>query len=471
MEFKKNTQVKSLLIIDELQDKSQNFETETCTTDRECNTKSIKVIRADSYLKEPGILSISPTQLTFTRDLKNEKNRATEEEKHINVAIESMLNDIIMCEYASTGSHKNTQEKNMLKLLMRNDVVYLFEIPSEQYSKELQTAYQLIGKYCKQQFCTSSDVNLSEPAGKRASVVRVDKYLHSVGQLKVSATHLYFQPNDSDNKIDSAVEHNISDILALEYISLENKKEGSQTNILKILVSNNSLNLFEATSIEENANLIAIYNFLQKNKNNTKSCHDSNVSKQTTTKSGAKSIRINTKKIQSRNSCTLDISISSICTTRQLTQVIANCPGYAELWNWKLCYSLQKDGSSLVTFFENCKNTVQSILLVKDEQGHVFGAFVDTFWRNVPEYGGSVDCFVWHFDEQDKLCVYKSTGYNRFYAHSDYNGIIIGEGGTPALYINADFCLGRTTKCNTFASPPLTSDNFSIISFEVYGVE
>ncbi|ETO01266.1 hypothetical protein RFI_36174, partial [Reticulomyxa filosa] len=96
---------------------------------------------------------------------------------------------------------------------------------------------------------------------------------------------------------------------------------------------------------------------------------------------------------------------SSILESLQFKEILMNCSYRVDLWNWKLVYSIQRDGIS-----------TDSILLIKDKHSHVFGAFVDAPWINC----------------KDKyLRVYKSCGLQNFFLRSDISSITVGTGECP----------------------------------------
>lgn len=48
---------------------------------------------------------------------------------------------------------------------------------------------------------------------------------------------------------------------------------------------------------------------------------------------------------------------------------------------WKLLYSINKDGVSFQTFYAYLKNRDNTVILIKDKKGKIFGAYMSEAWR------------------------------------------------------------------------------------------
>ncbi|KAB5542617.1 oxidation resistance protein 1 [Coniochaeta sp. 2T2.1] len=66
---------------------------------------------------------------------------------------------------------------------------------------------------------------------------------------------------------------------------------------------------------------------------------------------------------------------------------------------WNLVYSLDQDGASLATLYEKCSRyqgrRVGFVLVVKDHEGGIFGAYLSDFPHPSPKYFGTGECFLW----------------------------------------------------------------------------
>lgn len=48
---------------------------------------------------------------------------------------------------------------------------------------------------------------------------------------------------------------------------------------------------------------------------------------------------------------------------------------------WKLLFTIDTDGESLQTFYNNVKNRDHTVLLIKDENGYIFGSYNQEAWH------------------------------------------------------------------------------------------
>ncbi|KAL2127892.1 hypothetical protein VTI74DRAFT_10021 [Chaetomium olivicolor] len=66
---------------------------------------------------------------------------------------------------------------------------------------------------------------------------------------------------------------------------------------------------------------------------------------------------------------------------------------------WRLVYSLEQDGASLATLYEKCGRfagrRVGFVLVVKDLEGGLFGAYLSDPPHPAPKYFGTGECFLW----------------------------------------------------------------------------
>lgn len=179
--------------------------------------------------------------------------------------------------------------------------------------------------------------------------------------------------------------------------------------------------------------------------------------------------------ITRRSLTEMDIDgISNILSNKlQLNHIISRCPERYQYMKWKCSYSLLNHGCSMQTFYSNTEDTQQSVMIIKDQSNNIFGAFLDSKWKaEYHHYAGSNECFVYkfHFESNEySIFEYHHTGEKPYFVQSDYDGITIGAGECPAIYIQNDLLLGRTTKSDTFTSEPLSSNPiFQIKDIEIW---
>jgi len=179
------------------------------------------------------------------------------------------------------------------------------------------------------------------------------------------------------------------------------------------------------------------------------------------------------------------------CTSGyQLRQIISLCPSRTHISKWKLFYSTAVHGISMNTLYANCETVAESLLVIKDTSNHIFGAFIDVEWIAATDYRGTMDCFVFQLVDNDgdddnaerkeednannenktKAIVYRASGQKAYFIRNDMESITIGAGECPAIYIDADLNIGRSTSCTTFNSPCLVPNTpFQITTLEIWG--
>jgi len=75
------------------------------------------------------------------------------------------------------------------------------------------------------------------------------------------------------------------------------------------------------------------------------------------------------------------IGKSEILTEVMISNFIAKLPNYMQFCKWKCLYQMSQDGCSTITFFERLREYEQSILVIRDSKGWVFGCFCQEAWR------------------------------------------------------------------------------------------
>lgn len=130
-------------------------------------------------------------------------------------------------------------------------------------------------------------------------------------------------------------------------------------------------------------------------------------------------------------------------------------------------YSTGDDHQTLKMFYKAMSKTSQTILLIKDSNNYVFGAFCSQQWTPQNKYYGDGDCFV--FTLWPRFNVYKWSRLNLFFQFSNNSSIGVGGGfeGDFGIFLDADLRRGFSGFCETFTSPCLASEK----DFECFGIE
>ncbi|XP_066570050.1 MTOR-associated protein MEAK7 isoform X2 [Amia ocellicauda] len=146
---------------------------------------------------------------------------------------------------------------------------------------------------------------------------------------------------------------------------------------------------------------------------------------------------------------------------------------------WRFLFSTRLHGES---FSQLCGQVVRkgpTVLVLRDNRGHVFGGFASQSWEIKPKFQGNNQCFL--FSLCPSLSVYTDTGYNDHYMYLNQgqqtmpNGL--GMGGQHyyfGLWLDSDFGKGHSRAkpcCSTYSSPQLSAEEeFILDCLEVWAV-
>jgi len=136
-------------------------------------------------------------------------------------------------------------------------------------------------------------------------------------------------------------------------------------------------------------------------------------------------------------------------------------PGTIRLSKWKLLFTTCEDGYSHLTFYDRLEDAPETILVIKDTKGYVFGAFLTEEWNLTSKFYGDGYSFVFSFMDGDDLELYPATGENDLYQQSDRDGIIIGGSDNSSqrssLTISDRFSRGHSGVSNCYNNHRLCS--------------
>lgn len=119
---------------------------------------------------------------------------------------------------------------------------------------------------------------------------------------------------------------------------------------------------------------------------------------------------------------------SEILSIQKMWSLWEQLPPYLQSRNWKLAYSPKSHGTSLQAFMRCASEMTQSILVIKDQDGFVFGGFASDSWNFNRIYYGTGDCFLFSFKDGEDLKCYFPTGKNDYYMMADHESIVMGGG-------------------------------------------
>ncbi|KAI1719089.1 TLD domain-containing protein [Ditylenchus destructor] len=165
-----------------------------------------------------------------------------------------------------------------------------------------------------------------------------------------------------------------------------------------------------------------------------------------------------------------------------IRQIVDILPPRAEGYPWVNIYNSEKHGFSLATLYRKMSEWTEELspvlLVIRDVQGHVFGAVASTALRPAEHYYGTGDsCLLFRFTGEyphtRELRSYTWTGDNQFFVNATRDFLSMGGGGGHyGLWLDADLNNGRTQKCATFDNEPLAggeSEDFVVQFIEAFG--
>ncbi|VAI29661.1 unnamed protein product [Triticum turgidum subsp. durum] len=151
-----------------------------------------------------------------------------------------------------------------------------------------------------------------------------------------------------------------------------------------------------------------------------------------------------------------------------------------DVQEWKLLYHSSLHGQSFNTFLGNVTNgDVQTVLVIKDAEGSIYGAYASQPWERHSDFYGDMKTFL--FKLYPEASIFRPTGANKslqwcavnFTSENIPNGI--GFGGKPhhfGLFLSAGFDQGHSFTSSTFTNPPLSNTSrFRPEVIECWGIQ
>ncbi|CAL00440.1 uncharacterized protein An16g02160 [Aspergillus niger] len=203
----------------------------------------------------------------------------------------------------------------------------------------------------------------------------------------------------------------------------------------------------------------------------------------------------------------LTLSDPSTLLTRSLAEEIRLLvPPRLQLCNtWHLAYSLDRDGASLSTLYDNCRDIASTrspragyILVIRDaspSSNAVFGAYMTDPPHPDSHYYGTGECFLWRASvlppatamlsnfsnangdnggeegvEADiRFKAFPYSGVNDYMMFCETGFLSLGGGdGHYGLWVDSSLEKGVSASCQTFGNEPLSDEG---VKFDIIGVE
>lgn len=164
---------------------------------------------------------------------------------------------------------------------------------------------------------------------------------------------------------------------------------------------------------------------------------------------------------------------SEILNDIQISGLVEALPTMIMMADWELVYSLNRDGISMLTFFEKCKKHPNTFLVVQDFQGTVFGGFCNEPWKTSTSFYGSAENFLFTFKNSQAPKVWRWTGEDDQFQWANSSSLGLGGGakGRFGLYIKDTLYKGSSSKTSTFENDILsTEEDFVVSLLEVWSL-
>lgn len=116
-----------------------------------------------------------------------------------------------------------------------------------------------------------------------------------------------------------------------------------------------------------------------------------------------------------------------------LQMIRNNIPEQLKYYPWDLCYSTDRDGISLRTFYKNIEGTRASVIFFEDSKGFVFGAFASGLWEVGRQYSGSGESFLFQLYPEAQLYPWFPQS-NSCFMLCQYDHFEMGAGYVKIIY-------------------------------------
>uniref|UniRef100_A0A8R1DX74 Rab-GAP TBC domain-containing protein n=1 Tax=Caenorhabditis japonica TaxID=281687 RepID=A0A8R1DX74_CAEJA len=180
---------------------------------------------------------------------------------------------------------------------------------------------------------------------------------------------------------------------------------------------------------------------------------------------------------------------STLVDNDSAVELMSYMPDRLQLVTPQLAYRLSQDGTSFHNFWNKIDQLDQSIIIIKDTKGFIFGAYCSSTWaerhdrkeRTRSKYWGTGESYVFRMNKDLELPeIYQWVGSApdatpetspQYFMAATEKSIVIGSGGNDAIRVDEELTHGMTGHSATFNSPPLVPTGaFDIYELEVFHV-
>jgi len=164
---------------------------------------------------------------------------------------------------------------------------------------------------------------------------------------------------------------------------------------------------------------------------------------------------------------------SEIFSSIQLKELHSKLPYYHQYTNLKRVFSISVDGCALRSFYDKCEKVNNSILVLKDEDGNIFGGYASEAWTPKYTFYGTGECFLFSYYKENRINIFSSTGQNDHYMYGDDEQICMGcSDDYFSLSLRNNFLDGYSKSTKTYNNESLNNkDKFTIVKLELWTFE
>lgn len=164
------------------------------------------------------------------------------------------------------------------------------------------------------------------------------------------------------------------------------------------------------------------------------------------------------------------IGKSEILDISHRRELCKNLPARAEGYSWTLAFSTSQMGFSLKTLYRTlAKYDSPTLLIIRDTENVVFGAFASCSIRQSDGFYGTGETYLFRFIP--KFERYPWTGDNQYYIKGNSDSLAFGAGdGCFGLWLDVDLYHGSSHPCKTFGnhSPLARRQDFVVNTLECW---
>lgn len=118
------------------------------------------------------------------------------------------------------------------------------------------------------------------------------------------------------------------------------------------------------------------------------------------------------------------------------------------------------------------KGITESLLVIMDTTGRIFGAYIPTDLEFKHHFFGSGESFLFKLDaDQSSAVTFGSTMENLFFVYCAADGLGLGSDPHYGLFIDPELTRGSSHACKTYSNDVLTAvSHFAIKRIELWSI-